>query len=95
MIKSYSGHSLVSDVTPWWWTGRWDRRRHGDDAVRRALTVISSLRDDVESVNIARDSVRVQFAVGDDDATRVQDKADALRTFLDDIVRTPVLAVAN
>jgi hypothetical protein len=94
MVKTYSGHSLVSDVTPWWWAARWAERQ-SNDAVRRAIMVVASMRDDVEEIAIARSGVRVQFVVGDGDVEEVQGKADALRVFLDEMVRAPILAVAN
>ena len=83
--------SLVSDVTPWWWIGSWD----GGDALRitRVFEILSSMREGFEEIRVARGCIEVRFAV-DDNAERLHDRADALRSVLDELVPTRTIAVA-
>jgi hypothetical protein len=83
--------SLVSDVTPWWWIGTWD-----DDAslIARVFEILSTMRDGFEEIRVARGCIEVRFAVDDDNAERLHDRADALRVVLDDLVATPAPVVA-
>jgi hypothetical protein len=93
MSNSYSGHSLVSNVTPWWWARHWDNRL---PEIKQALGVITSLSAvEVESVSISRSGVSVTLAVADEtDITKIQKEADELRWFLDEMVRPPSVVAA-
>ena len=81
--KQNSGHSLVSDVTPWWWSSRWERGE-----VRRAvLALLTTKKFDIDRIDISRESLQVKLALGaNEDANRTQDRVNALKAALDDMV---------
>jgi hypothetical protein len=83
---SQSNTSLISDITPWWWVGSWEEGEAG--LVGRVFEVLSSMRDGFEEIRVARGCIEVRFAV-DDNAERLHDRADALRTILDELVTSP------
>ena len=85
-----SNTSLLSNVTPYWWNRHWRGRDGGDDEsrslVRRALQAIMTMND-VETVNAGAVGIEVRFAVGvAQNPAELQDRADALRVFLDEMV---------
>jgi len=83
MSKQYSGHSLVSDVTPWWWSSRW-----GQNEIKRAvLALLATEKFDISRVEISREGLQVKLALGTrEDANRTQERIDALKAALDDMV---------
>lgn len=92
-MSRYSGHSLVSDVTPWWWSGHWDERRPEIGLALRTIATLSV--NEVEQIEVTREHVRVTFAVRDqDDPASVKAYAEDLKWFLDDLVRPLVRASA-
>ena len=83
MSKNYSGHSLVSDVTPWWWSSHW-----GTAKLRRAvMALLATKKFDIDRIDISRETLQVKLALGaDEDANHTQDRVDALKSVLDEMV---------
>jgi hypothetical protein len=83
MSKQYSGHSLISDVTPWWWSSRW-----GQGEIRRAvLALLATRKFDISHVEISREGLQVKLALGEqEDVNRTQDRVNALKAALDEMV---------
>jgi hypothetical protein len=81
--KTASGHSLVSDVTPWWWSSHW-----GQNEIRRAvLALLATKKFAIDRIDISRDSLQVKFALGEqEDLNRTQERVNALKAALDDMV---------
>lgn len=99
MTTTTSNTCILSDVTPYWWHGHWATRKSNADStalIRRSLQVILSMTD-VDNVTVSGGGVEVRFTVGlRQEASELQDRADALRAFLDDLVPPlPRVACAN
>jgi len=85
MSKKYSGHSLVSDITPWWWSSHWD-----DAAMKLAVNeVLTTTTLDISRIDISREGLQLKLALGEqEDVNRTQDLVDALKDALDEMVAT-------
>jgi hypothetical protein len=83
MSNKHSAHSLLSDVTPWWWTAHW-----GQNEVQRAVNaLLTTKRFSIDRIEISREQLQVKFALGDaEDANRTQERVDALKDVLDEMV---------
>jgi hypothetical protein len=81
--KQHSGHSLVSDVTPWWWASHW-----GEDEMKRAVSaLLATTRLDISRIDISREGIQLKLALGaQEDLNRTQQRVDDLKDALDDMV---------
>jgi len=83
MINTTTTHSLVSDITPWWWSTRW-----GQKEIKNAvLALLTTKKFDIAQIDITRDNLQVKFSLAEqEDANRTQERVDALKAALDDMV---------
>jgi len=82
-----SNTSIISDVTPWWWSASWDSNERPDvkQLLGKATEAIAALRSDLEEIRVCRGGIEVRIAVVDDDAEHAYAQAEALKTVLDTI----------
>jgi len=83
MINTTTTHSLVSDITPWWWSTHW-----GQKEIKNAvLALLTTKKFDIAQIEITRENLQVKFALAEqEDANRTQERVDALKAALDDMV---------
>lgn len=78
-----SKHSLVSDVTPWWWKAQWGR----NEIKRAVLALLTTHKFAIDRIEISREALQVKFSLGEnEDVNRTQERADALKDALDEMV---------
>jgi hypothetical protein len=85
-----NGTSLVCDVTPWWWSRAWQNRLEPEtrSRVRLVFATITAIHDDLEELRVSSDGVELRFAITED-TEMLRDKADAIRSMLDELVSPP------
>lgn len=84
MNNAHSVHSLVSNVTPWWWT-----TTQGTQAVKKRAVnaLLTTKKFDIARIEITREQLQVALALSDqEDLNRTSERVDALRAVLDEMV---------
>lgn len=83
MSNQHSSHSLVSDVTPWWWNSHWGQ----EDIKRAVLALLTTKKFAIERIEVSRESLQVKLALGgNEDINRTQERVERLKDALNEMV---------
>jgi hypothetical protein len=83
MSNAATVHSLISDITPWWWSTHWGQKQ----ITQAVFALLTTKKFDIAQIKITREQLQVRFALAEqEDANRTQERVDALKMALDDMV---------